>query len=307
MRIAFLGTSPFAVPTLEALLNSDHKVVGVVTGPDKPAGRGRGLKPTPIKVRALEANLPILTPEKLKNPEFLETYASWKPDAAVVVAYRILPEVVFNMPLLGTLNLHPSLLPKYRGPAPLNWAIINGDKETGISVIRISKRVDAGGVVLQRTVPLFETDNTDSLARRLAPEGGEMILEALEGLANNSLKPIPQDESLVTKAPKLSKEDGLIDWTKPAEEIHNLVRGLFPWPGTYTTLAGKTLKLFNSTIIEMDGKAGNVLELTDQVVIGTGRSAIAFKEVQLQGKKRMPVVDFIRGHKLEPGTTMGEE
>jgi methionyl-tRNA formyltransferase len=307
MRIAFLGTAPFAVPTLDALLNSKHEVVGVVTGPDKPVGRGRQLQPTPVKERALEAGLEILTPEKLKSKEFLEKYRSWKPDAAVVVAYRILPEVVFDLPKFGTLNLHPSLLPKYRGPAPLNWTLINGDSETGISVIRICKEVDAGGVVLQRKIALDPFETTHDLAVRLAPEGGQMIVDALEGLFENRLEVIEQNESLVTKAPKLVKEDGIIDWNRDSISIHNQVRGLFPWPGSYSYLNGKTIKLFGSKPIEnISEKPGSVVNNDDSLVISCGKNAISFDEVQLQGKKKMPVSDFLRGFDIPIGTVLGE-
>ncbi len=307
MRIAFLGTAPFAVPTINALLNSDHEVVGVVTGPDKPVGRGRKLQPTPVKERALKAGLEILTPEKLKNKEFLEKYRSWKPDAAVVVAYRILPEVVFDLPKFGTLNLHPSLLPKYRGPAPLNWTLINGDNETGISVIRICKIVDAGGVVLQRKIALDPFETTHDLAVRLAPEGGQMIVDALEGLFENRLEVIEQDESLVTKAPKLVKEDGIIDWNRDSISIHNQVRGLFPWPGSYSYLNGKTIKLFGSKPVEnISEKHGIVVNNDDSLVISCGKDAISFDEVQLQGKKKMPVSDFLRGFDIPIGTVLGE-
>jgi len=306
MRVAFLGTSPFAVPTLDALLASEHEVVGVVTGPDKPAGRGRSLKPTPVKMRAIEAELPVLTPEKLKDPEFLKAYSEWKADAAVVVAFRILPKEVFDLPKYGTLNLHPSLLPRYRGPAPLNWAIINGDSETGISVIRIAKKVDAGGVVLQKSTPLSENENADQLARRLAPIGGQMIVDALDSVVAGTLKPIPQDEALVTKAPKLSKEDGLIDWNSSAENVHNRIRGVFPWPGAYTFLNGKVLKLYDSFLSDLKGETGEICSVGSELIVACGKGSIGFREVQLQGKKRMSVSDFIKGHPLEKALILGK-
>lgn len=307
MRIVFLGTAHFAVPILDVLLRSGHEVVGVVTGPDKPAGRGRKLQPTPVKQRALEEEgIPILTPKRLKTEEFRAQFAALEADAAVVVAYRILPPSVFNIPRLGTLNVHPSLLPKYRGPAPLNWALINGDDETAVSVIRISEVVDAGGVVLQNRVKLDPLETADDLARRLAPMGGEMILEALQGLEDGSLRPIPQDEALVTKAPKLAKEDGEIDWAKPAEVVHNRIRGLYPWPGSYTMFDGKMLKLFASRQVEGKGEPGEVLEAGNELVIACGSGAVAFKALQKQGKRRMSVEEYLRGQKLSVGTVLGD-
>ncbi len=305
MRIAFLGTAQFGVPALEALLAGAHEVVGVVTGPDKPAGRGQKLLPTPVKQVAEKAGLPVLTPNKFKNPDFLKAYGEWRPDAAVVVAFRILPPEVFDLPRLGTLNIHPSLLPAYRGPAPLNWALINGETETGVSIIRITRKVDAGGVLLQRTYPIDPLETVADLSQRLAPEGGKLVLEALEGLERDTLKPLPQNESQVTKAPKLTREDGLLDWTQPAEAVHNRVRGVTPWPGAYTFTDGKTLKLFQSRPVEGKGLPGEVLETGDTLVVACGTEAVRFGEVQLQGKKRMPAEAFFRGATLEVGDRLG--
>jgi methionyl-tRNA formyltransferase len=314
MRVVFLGTDRFGIPTLECLLKSDdHELVGVVTGPDKLAGRGRKMQPTPVRNYLAEhaPSIPVLMPEKLKDPAFHEQFRALKPDVAVVVAFRILPAAIFEIPKHGVLNVHPSLLPRYRGPAPLNWALINGDTETGVSVIRISKQVDAGGVLLQTTHQLGPFETSRDLAVRLAPIGGEMILEAIAGLEAGGLKPIPQDDSLVTKAPKLSKEDGLIDWSKSALQVHNRARGVTPWPGASTTLHDKQLKVFATApqddlfsepgiVIEADEKAG-------RFVIGCGHGALKINEVQLQGKKRMRVSDFLRGYQVKVGERVGEE
>lgn len=312
MRLAFLGTAGFAVPALHALLQSDHQLVAVVTGPDKPAGRGRKLTPTPVKQAALDAGFggEILAPPSPRDPEFIQRFQVLELDAAVVVAYRILPPDVFDSPKLGTLNIHPSLLPRYRGPAPLNWALINGDRETGVSIIRISERVDAGGVVLQERVALDPDETAGQLSDRLAPLGAQLVLTTLEALQAGTLQPIPQDEAQVTKAPKLSKEDGRIDWTRPADEVHNRVRGVTPWPGAYTCLPdGQMLKLFHSKeLLDFASEPGEVLRndfSSDFLVVGCGENAVGFAEVQLQGKKRMPVSEFLKGHPLEPGMQLG--
>ncbi len=302
MRVAFLGTAEFAVPTLRGLLESDHEVVGVVTGPDKPAGRGRRLRPTPVKRVAEAAGLPLLTPSRLKDPAFLADFTSRRPDVAVVVAFRILPRELFTLPPHGTLNVHPSLLPRYRGPAPVNWALINGERETGVSIIRISETVDAGGLLLQEKVAVDPLETAGELAARLASLGAMMTLRALEGLAEGSLVPLPQDDSLVTRAPKLVKEDGRIDWSRSALEVHNRVRGVDPWPGAYGTLSGRMLKLFRSRPLEHpSGQPGEILEAGGELVVACGAGAVAFAEVQLAGKKRMQVSDFLRGFRLAVG------
>ncbi len=312
MRVVFLGTDRFGIPTLESILGSDvHELVGVATGPDKLAGRGRKMQPTPVRkyVRENSPSTPILMPERLKDPTFHEQLRALKPDVAVVVAFKILPPEVFGLPKYGTLNVHPSLLPKYRGPAPLNWTLINGDTETGVSVIRITEQVDAGGVLLQthHTLDLYETSR--DLAVRLAPIGGEMILEAIAGLEKGGLAPIPQDEASVTKAPKLSKEDGLLDWSHPALTLHNRARGVTPWPGAYTTLHDKQLKIFSTSPLDQaSGNPGTIVEADDKtgrLVIACGEGALKINEVQLQGKKRMRVSDFLRGYKISVGERVG--
>ncbi len=313
MRVVFLGTDRFGIPTLEQLLASDnHELVGVVTGPDKLAGRGRKMQPTPVRkfVADNESNVPVLMPERLKDPAFHEQFRALEPDVAVVVAFKILPPAIFDMPKHGVLNVHPSLLPRYRGPAPLNWALINGDTETGVSVIRITKQVDAGGVLLQTRHPIDQYETSRDLAVRLAPVGGKMILEAIAALEKGGLTPIPQDETLVTKAPKLGKEDGVLDWSQTALQVHNRARGVTPWPGAQTTLHGKQLKVFSTApqddlfsdpgvVVEADANSG-------RFVIGCGQGALKINEVQLQGKKLMRVSDFLRGYPVEVGERVGE-
>ncbi|MBD3165739.1 methionyl-tRNA formyltransferase [bacterium] len=306
MRVALLGTAAFAVPILETLVRSRHKVVGVVTGPDKPAGRGRKPMPTPVRVAAEAHNLPVLTPPKLKNRTFLSEYAAWKPDAAVVAAFRILPEAVFDLPPMGTINIHPSLLPKYRGPAPIQWALINGEEETGVTVFKLAKQVDAGGVLLQRRFEIDLLETAGDLMQRVQPMISDMLLETLDGLEEGTIHPQPQDDREATKAPKLAKEDGLIDWGLPGVAVHNRVRGLTPWPGAYTYHNGMLLKLFRSCPEELQGSPGEVLEADKRLIVAGSDGAVAFAEVQRQGKRRMTVEELMRGYKLEPGDRLGE-
>lgn len=312
VRIAFLGTAQFAVPALEALIASKHDLVAVVTGPDKPAGRGRKLHPTPVKQVAAEAGIPVMTPPGPRDPQFISDFCALELDAAVVVAYRILPPEVFDAPRLGTLNIHPSLLPRYRGPAPIQWALINGDEETGVSIIRITETVDAGGVVLQERVHIHPEEDAAKLSDRLAVFGGRMALQALDGLEAGSLKPLQQDESQVTRAPKLTKEDGQIDWNRDGLSVHNLIRGVTPWPGAMTTLPdGKGLKLFESRYeYDSEGAApGEVIRSTERqeyLKIACGEGAIRVLEVQLEGKRRMTVGEFLRGYDLSSGSLLGQ-
>ncbi|MDP8205071.1 MAG: methionyl-tRNA formyltransferase [Candidatus Electryonea clarkiae] len=306
MRVAFLGTAGFGIPTLEALHSSPHEVVGVVTGPDKQAGRGRKLKPSAVRVIAESLGLNVLTPKNLKNKEFIASFSALKPDAAVVVAFRILPPEVFNIPKSGTLNIHPSLLPAYRGPAPINWAIINGEEETGISIIKISDRIDAGGVLLQKRFSLLPDETAGELSERLANAGGKMMLEVLNNLASSTLTPLSQDESLVTRAPKLKKEDGHINWNQPAAIVYNHIRGVTPYPGAYTLLGKQWFKLYLPSVVPGTGIPGEILEVDKTLTVACSDKAISFMEIQRQGKKRMSVSDFRRGYDLPPGTILGE-
>ncbi|MBS1260742.1 MAG: Methionyl-tRNA formyltransferase [Calditrichaeota bacterium] len=308
MRAAFLGTDRFAISTLDRLIESPrHELAGVVTGPDKPAGRGRRLTPTPVRAHLLARgiDLPVLTPMRLKDPAFHERFRALRADVAVVVAFRILPPEVFDAPRYGTLNVHPSLLPRFRGPAPINWTLIEGETETGVSVIRITSRVDAGGVLMQKRVPVDPLETAGELAARLAPVGAGMVLDVLDALPRGERRPIPQDESAATKAPKLGKRDGRLDWSRPAREVHNRARGVTPWPGALSTIRGRQVKLFNTRpLADREGAPGAVLEAggkAGRLVIACGEGALEVGEIQLQGKKRMSVSDFLRGFPIEPG------
>src|SRR5712692_1578746 len=239
LRIVFMGTPEFAVPSLQALLDADPgtvgRVVGVVTQPDRPKGRGQQLAPPPIKVLAQQAGLPILQPVKMKDPDFLDALRGWTPDVIAVTAFgRILPPVVLDLPPLGCVNVHGSLLPKYRGAAPIQWAIINGETETGITTMLMDPGLDTGPMLMRAIIPIHPTDTAGDLAARLAPVGGRLLVETLAGLKNGTLRPTPQDHAKATLAPLLKKDDGMLNWKDAATALSNRIRGLTPWPGAYT-------------------------------------------------------------------------
>lgn len=304
LKIVFMGTPEFAVASLDALVNAGCNVVGVITAPDKPAGRGLKLQESAIKKYAVEKNLKVLQPEKLKNPQFLEELKSLNADLQVVVAFRMLPEVVWNMPPIGTVNVHASLLPQYRGAAPINWAVINGEKESGVTTFKLKHEIDTGDVLLQEKISISENETAGELHDQLKELGANVLVRTVEGLADGSLKETPQFEILNSKsetikhAPKIFTETCKIDWSKSVDEVHNLIRGLSPFPGAFTYLNEKLLKIFRSekeskqpTIsageFETDGKTFLKFACIDGFVLA--------KELQLEGKKKMNVEDFLRG------------
>ncbi len=315
LRTVFIGTDAFGLPTLEALEKSGQiALAGVVTGPDKRAGRGKKLAETPVAnwVQQHRPELPLLKPPNLKDPAFHRAFADLDAEAALVVAFRILPPAVFDQPRLGTLNVHPSDLPRYRGPAPLNWALINGDAETRVSIIRITKRVDAGGVVLKsEPLTIGERETAHDLALRLAPVGGELAVRALLGLRDGTLEAMPQREADATRAPKLSKGDGVLDWRQTARQVHDRARGVTPWPGAQTSWRGELLKLADSVPIEdLAGEPGIVLEAEQKrgrIVVACGEGAVAFRQLQAPGTRMMPADAFLRGRPLAPGEQLGSE
>lgn len=298
-----MGTPEFAVPSLKLLVSNTWNVVAVVTAPDKPQGRGRKLAGSPVKQTAEELGIPVLQPTNLKSPEFVKELESYKADVQVVVAFRMLPEVVWNMPPLGTFNLHASLLPDYRGAAPINWAIINGEKVTGVTTFFLQHEIDTGNIIFQEEEPILPEDNVGSLYKRLMHRGSKLVLRTIEAIAQNAVDVIPQDESKAKHpAPKLFKEMGEINWNEPAESIHNLVRGLSPYPAAWTYINGKTCKIYTTKIIKKD-----ILNLqpgeyhTDgkkSLHYQTGKQALAILELQMEGKKRMGIEEFLRGNKL---------
>jgi methionyl-tRNA formyltransferase len=305
LRIVFFGTPDFAVASLNALVEAGANIAAVVTAPDKPAGRGMQLQASAVKQYAVMHNLPVLQPEKLKNPEFVQELKNINADLHIVVAFRMLPEVVWNMPPLGTVNVHASLLPQYRGAAPINWAIINGETETGVTTFRLKHEIDTGNILMQQRVAILPDDNIGTLYQKLMEEGGKLLVATVKGLAEGTLHGIPQDsvaEAALKHATKIFKEDTLINWTKTAKEIHDLVRGMSPIPGAYTMLQGKTFKIYKShyETAAINAEAGSYN--TD------GKSYLRFAaadgwlyadEVQAEGKKRMPIGDFLRGFRAQ--------
>jgi|SRR5690554_6136715 len=303
LRIIYMGTPEFAVPSLKLLVSNAWNVVAVVTAPDKPQGRGRKLAGSPVKQAAEELGIPVLQPTNLKSPEFVKELESYKADVQVVVAFRMLPEVVWDMPPLGTFNLHASLLPDYRGAAPINWAIINGEKITGVTTFFLQHEIDTGNIIFQEEEPILPEDNVGDLYERLMDRGAKLVLRTIEAIARNTVNVIPQDESKAKhRAPKLYKETGKIDWNQPAESIHNLVRGLSPYPSAWTFINGKTCKIYTTAVIEKDIPnlmAGEYYTDGKKTLhYQTGNQALAILDLQMEGKKRMGVEEFLRGNKL---------
>lgn len=308
-RIVFMGTPEFAVPSLQALLNHGENVVAVVSQPDRPKGRGRKLMPTPVKECAQAAGITVLQPSKIKTPEFLDSIQALEPDLIIVVAYgRILPETVINQALLGTINVHGSLLPKYRGAAPIQRAILNGDAETGITIMQIDAGMDTGAILLQQSLSIQLDDTTVTLANKMADLGGRLLTDALDLMRQNKLTPREQDNALASPAPPLNKDESLIDWTRSAFEISCQIRGLDPWPKAHTTLESKWIRLFKPTVIpgEPTEPPGTLCRIDqDGLIIATEHDYLLINEVQREGSKQMPVKAFLCGHPLKPGLRFG--
>jgi methionyl-tRNA formyltransferase len=309
LRIVFMGTPEFAVASLQALVENRYQVVGVVTAPDKPAGRGRQLQGPAVKKYALEQGLHVLQPEKLKNPDFIDELKSLNADLQVVVAFRMLPEIVWNMPRLGTFNLHGSLLPQYRGAAPLNWAVINGEKETGVTTFLLSHEIDTGKILFREKIVIDENDSVGDIHDRLMEIGAALVLKTVDALAEGSYEAVSQDElaprlrgGALKPAPKIFKEDCRIDWTRPAEQIRNLIRGLSPYPAAWTELTdenGNTsiLKIYSAHIDEGAASTPGTIETDSNswLKIASPDGWLNITHLQLSGKKRMKTEDFLRG------------
>lgn len=308
-RIVFFGTPEFAVPSFEALRSGPDTLVGVVCQPDKPAGRGQQLTAPPVKLAAQAARVPILQPTKVRTPEFLDALRAWQPDLIVVAAYgRILPATVLDLPPLGCINVHASLLPRYRGAAPIQWSILNGDVETGITIMQMSEEMDAGDILLQRATPIAPTETYGELQARLAGLGAQVLLEALDGLRRGTLKPVPQDPAQVSMAPMIHKADGRIDWQQPAERIACRVRAFHPWPSAFTYLHGKLLKIHRARAAASTRTAapGTLTAVAlDALHIATTCGDLLIEELQLEGRKRMAASDFARGGHVQVGTLLG--
>ena len=307
LRIVFMGTPDFAVPCLQTLLDSPHNVVGVFTQPDKPQGRKMVLTPPPVKVLAAENGVPVFQPEKMKDPATLEQLKVLDPDLIVVVAYgRILPRAVLELPRYGCINVHASLLPKYRGAAPIQWAILDGETETGVTIMQMDAGLDTGDMLLTSETPVGARETAGELFDRLAQSGAELLTETLVRL--NEITPRPQNDAESCYAHMLDKKMAVIDWSKSARELDCLVRGLNPWPIALTSLAGERLKVYAAEPADGCGEPGTVLEADPKkgLTVACGEGALTLTEIQLVGGKRMKATDFLRGHAVEKGSRLGE-
>lgn len=301
-RIVFMGTPAFAVASLSALLAAKMNVVAVVTAPDKPSGRGMKLQPSAVKQFAIENNIEVLQPEKLKSPAFFDALKTLNADLQVVVAFRMLPEIIWSMPPMGTLNVHGSLLPQYRGAAPINWAIINGEKQTGVTTFQLQHAIDTGNILLQAPIDISENMTAGELHDIMKEVGANVLVKTIEGLQNNTIKATPQTNDNVTlkHAPKIFTQDCEIDWHQSVKYIHNLIRGLAPFPGAITKVEGKIVKLYStyklpSSVTEIPGTF--ITDGKTFAKIACKDGYIGINDIQWEGKKRMPIVDFLRGYR----------
>ena len=308
-RVLFMGTSPFAVPSLKILLAKGENIVGVFTQPDKPQGRGLKIKVSPINGAALENYLPLFQPVKINRDESVEIIKSLSPDLIVVAAFgQIISQRILDIPKFGSINVHASLLPKYRGAAPINWVIIQGEKKTGVTTMLMDKGLDTGNILLQRKLEVFPEENAGELHDRLAFLGAEVLRETVERLKQGGLNPCKQEESEASYAPTLKKEDGVIDWEKPADKIYDHIRGMNPWPGAFTYLEGKILKVFQAKHVIQDfpHEPGKVVKTSDEgILVETGEGHILLTEIQLENHKRMSSALFLRGHPLPIDVRLG--
>jgi methionyl-tRNA formyltransferase len=308
VNLVFCGTPHFAVPTLDCLVEAGFHVQLVVTQPDRPKGRGLELVSPPIKQCALKLKLPITQPESIKNNDaFRAQLTALKPDAIIVVGYgRIIPQWMLDLPPLGNINLHASLLPKYRGAAPIQWAIARGETDTGVTTMKIDAGLDTGDILLQQDIPIAPNDTAETLAPKLAAVGANLIVETLRGLQAGRVHPRPQAHPRATLAPILKKEEGLVDFSRPAPEILNRIRGFQPWPGAYTKFRGKNLQIWKAAALDRILPISELKMEGDRLFVGCGEAAsIELLEVQLEGKKRSSAADFIRGYRPEPGEKLG--
>jgi len=300
MRVLFIGTGSIGVPTLQALLESlEHETVGVVTGPDKPVGREQRIRSSPIKMAFPGSH--VLQPARIKDPESIEQIRALSPDVIVVMAYgQILPRDLLQIPRLACLNLHASLLPRWRGAAPIQAAIAAGDRETGITVIYMDEGLDTGDILLQHKIDISPQETGGTLHDRLGQVAPGALLEALRLLANSNAPRAAQDKERATYAPKLTREDGLIDWSEPAEVVERKIRAYDPWPGAFMNLGGRKLKIFSASIVDLSGKPGEILQSENELVVACSAGALSLTEVQLEGKKRMAAAHFLKGFRSQP-------
>jgi methionyl-tRNA formyltransferase len=301
MRIVFFGTPFFAVPSLVALLQSQEKIIAVVTQPDKQKGRGRVLSPPPVKEIALRQGTRVLQPKSLKDPSFLDELYTLKPDMIIVVAYgKILPPQVLGLPPHGCINVHASLLPKYRGAAPIQWAIIQGEKETGITTMMMDEGLDTGNILLQEKTVIYDDDNSETLGKRLADIGGSLLIRTIDKIKEGSVTPAPQTGTSNYARP-LKKEDGRIDWSNAATDLYNFVRGMYPWPCAYCYLNQERIKITRAIAVEGHGIAGRIEKADEELLVGTGEGFLSLTELQPEGKRLMTAKDFLMGRRLKKG------
>ena len=308
LSLVFCGTPQFAVPTLDKLVEAKFRVRLVVTQPDRPKGRGLALAPSPVKQRGLDFSLPITQPDRIRNNEdFRAQLTTLKPDAIIVVGYgRLIPQWMLDLPLLGNINLHASLLPRYRGAAPIQWAIAQGETVTGVTTMRLDPGLDTGDILLQREMPIAPDDTSETIAPRLAAIGADLMVETLQGCQAGTIRPQPQDATLATLAPILTKEDGIVDFTRSANEILNRMRGFQPWPGAYSKFRGKTLQIAKAGFSDQRLPPAELRVEGDRLLVGCGHNtALALLEVQLEGKKRSSAADFLRGYRPQSGEKLG--
>ncbi len=307
MKVLFWGTPEFAVESLKAIINSKHEVVGVITQPDKPKGRGQKVQPTPVKEEALKYNIPVFQPEKIKNnPDIVEIIKNLNPDISVVVAYgKIIPEEIINIPKHKTINVHASLLPKYRGSAPIQRAIMDGEEETGVCIMEIIKELDAGDVYQCRKVKINPDDDIITLHDKLAKEGSDLLIEVLDKIEKGELIKTPQDHQKATYAKPIQKEEGKINWEKPAKDIHNQIRALKVWPKAYTEFRGQQVKILESAVVDCDKKAksGEIIKANDKegIVVATGEGCLLIKTIQFPNSKPITSQDAVKGYRIKEG------
>lgn len=309
-RIVFMGTPDFAVPALTMLVEEGYPVVGVVTQPDRPRGRKRQPQPSPVKQVAEQYKLSIFQPERLRDKSAMAEVMALQPDLIVTAAYgQILPDELLTAPLLRCVNIHASLLPRYRGGAPIHWAIVNGETETGITLMYMASRLDAGDILRQEAVPITDEDDVGTLHDKLSQLGAKMLKQFIPDLVAGRVDPIPQVEEEATFAPNIKREDERLDFSKSARQLFNHVRGFRPWPGTFTNWRGKRLKIWDLSVIEEEGQAespGSILSVDDGLLVATGQGVVKIKELQVEGKKRMTAEEWIRGYHVETGERIGE-
>lgn len=309
MDIVFMGTPEFAVPSLDALVEANYTPHAVVTGPDRPRGRGQKMSPTPVKKAAQAAGIDrILQPESVKDEAFAADMAALAPDVMVVVAFKILPPAVFTQATKGAFNLHGSLLPRYRGAAPINWAVMNGETETGVTTFFLKDKVDTGNIILQKTMPIGPNETAGEVHDRMMHLGAEAVVETVRRIENGTVETQAQDDAEATPAPKIFTEDCEIPWDKPAQDVHNHIRGLSPYPGAWTTHDGTRLKVYRSRHAEGEfpnAAPGTVVQTDDALTVACGRGGVRLETVQQPGKRRLPADDFLNGYPLEPGDCLG--